>query len=108
MFTFRLIGNDEAARAYTMIEPIKRTLGEIDELMRYRNYQPAIDRITEVIEVRIRFFLERMLPLEEASRHENLYTYLLYILILASSMVSKATRITCRRLYGCREYYTRN
>ena len=68
MFTFGLIGNDEAARAYTMIEPIKRTLGEIDELMRYRNYQPAIDRITEVIEVRIRCFLERMLPLEEFYR----------------------------------------
>ena len=49
-----------------MIEPIKRTLGEIDELMRYRNYQPAIDRITEVIEVGVRIFLEGMLPLQGA------------------------------------------
>lgn len=43
-------GNDEAAQAYTMIEPIKETLWQIDDLMKYRNYQPAIDKITEIIE----------------------------------------------------------
>jgi len=42
--------NDEAAQAYTMIEPIKETLFQVDDLMKYRNYQPAIDRITEIIE----------------------------------------------------------
>ena len=35
-----------------MIDPIQRTLDDIEELMKYRNYQPSIDKITEVIEVR--------------------------------------------------------
>jgi len=43
-------GNEEAVRAYTMIDPIQRTLDDIEELMKYRNYQPSIDKITEVIE----------------------------------------------------------
>jgi len=43
-------GNDEAAMAYTMIEPIKQTLFEVDNLMKYRNYQPVVDKITEIIE----------------------------------------------------------
>jgi len=43
-------GNDEAAQLYTMIEPIKKTLWEVEDLMKYRNYQPAVDRITEIIE----------------------------------------------------------
>lgn len=43
-------GNEEAVRAYTMIDPIQRTLDDIEELMKYRNYQPAIDKITEVLE----------------------------------------------------------
>ena len=47
-----VVGNEEAVRAYTMIDPIQRTLDDIEELMKYRNYQPAIDKITEVIEVR--------------------------------------------------------
>ena len=47
-----VIGNEEAVRAYTMIDHIQRTLDDIEELMKYRNYQPAIDKITEVIEVR--------------------------------------------------------
>ena len=45
------LGNEEAVRAYTMIDPIQRTLDDIEELMKYRNYQPSIDKITEVIEV---------------------------------------------------------
>ena len=45
------IGNEEAVRAYTMIDPIQQMLDDIEELMKYRNYQPAIDKITEVIEV---------------------------------------------------------
>ena len=36
--------------AYTMIEPIKQTLFEVDNLMKYRNYQPVVDKITEIIE----------------------------------------------------------
>ena len=44
-------GNEEAVRAYTMIDPIQQMLDDIEELMKYRNYQPAIDKITEVIEV---------------------------------------------------------
>jgi len=43
-------GNDEAAMAYTMIEPIKQTLFELESLMKYRNYQPVVDKITEIIE----------------------------------------------------------
>ena len=44
-------GNEEAVRAYTMIDPIQQMLDDIEELMKYRNYQPAIDKITEVLEV---------------------------------------------------------
>jgi len=43
-------GNEEAVRAYTMIDPIQQMLDDIEELMKYRNYQPAIDKITEVLE----------------------------------------------------------
>merc|ERR1719510_2580331 len=43
-------GNEEAVRAYTMIDPIQQALDDIEELMRYRSYQPAIDKITEVLE----------------------------------------------------------
>ena len=51
-YAFNTLGNEEAVRAYTMIDPIQRTLDDIEELMKYRNYQPSIDKITEVIEVR--------------------------------------------------------
>ena len=50
--TVRTAGNEEAVRAYTMIDPIQQMLDDIEELMKYRNYQPAIDKITEVIEVK--------------------------------------------------------
>ena len=42
--------NDEAAQAYTMIEPIKDTLFSVEDFIKYRNYQPAIDKLTEIIE----------------------------------------------------------
>ena len=51
MFHSESTGNEEAVRAYTMIDPIQQMLDDIEELMKYRNYQPAIDKITEVLEV---------------------------------------------------------
>ena len=36
---------------YVTIEPLQKSLREIDDLMSYKNYQPAIDRLTEIVEV---------------------------------------------------------
>ena len=53
-----------------MIDPIQQMLDDIEELMKYRNYQPAIDKITEVLEVgkfnllNICFFPEWFMSLE--------------------------------------------
>ena len=38
-------------RMYVTIEPLQKSLREIDDLMSYKNYQPAIDRLTEIVEV---------------------------------------------------------
>ena len=39
-----------------MIDHLQRELDDIEELMKYRSYQPAIDKITEVLEVRLIFW----------------------------------------------------
>lgn len=51
--------------AYTMIEPIKQTLFEVDNLMKYRNYQPVVDKITEIIE-QVSAFLFLYAPREKS------------------------------------------
>ena len=43
-------------RLYTSVEPLQQTLREVEDLMMYKNYQPAIDRLTEIVEVRIQIF----------------------------------------------------
>jgi len=42
--------NEEATRLYVSIDPLEQTLREIDDLMSYKNYQPAIDRLSEIVE----------------------------------------------------------
>merc|ERR1712045_631408 len=42
--------HEEATRLYTSVEPLQQTLREVEDLMMYKNYQPAIDRLTEIVE----------------------------------------------------------
>merc|ERR1712018_436839 len=42
--------NEEATKMYVTIEPLQKSLREIDDLMSYKNYQPALDRLTEIVE----------------------------------------------------------
>ena len=44
-------GNEEANRMYTLVEPLQRSIQEVIDFMSYKNYQPAIDRLTELVEV---------------------------------------------------------
>ena len=46
-------GNEEANRMYTLVEPLQRSIQEVIDFMSYKNYQPAIDRLTELVEVRL-------------------------------------------------------
>ena len=46
-------GNEEANRMYTIIEPLQKSLEEVNSFISYKNYQPAIDRLTELVEVKI-------------------------------------------------------
>lgn len=43
-------GNDEAAKMYTNIEPLQKSVEEVHQFMQYKNYQPAIDKLTELVE----------------------------------------------------------
>ncbi len=45
-------GNDEANRLYISVGPLQKSVEEVYQFMQQRNYQPAIDRLTELVEVR--------------------------------------------------------
>merc|ERR1711971_270921 len=42
--------NEEASRMYVSIEPLQRSINEIQDFIMYKNYQPALDRLTEIVE----------------------------------------------------------
>merc|ERR1739838_1118763 len=42
--------NDEASRMYTIIEPLQKSINEVQDFILYKNYQPALDRLTEIVE----------------------------------------------------------
>jgi len=42
--------NEEATRMYTSIEPLQKTIQEIQDFISYKNFQPALDRLTEIVE----------------------------------------------------------
>merc|ERR1719219_1443405 len=42
--------NEEATRMYTSIEPLQKTIQEIQDFIMYKNFQPALDRLTEIVE----------------------------------------------------------
>lgn len=46
--------NEEANKLYVQIDPLQKSIQEIRTFVEGRNYQPALDRLTEVIEVRKR------------------------------------------------------
>ena len=37
-------------RMYTSIEPLQKTIQEIQDFISYKNFQPALDRLTEIVE----------------------------------------------------------
>jgi len=43
-------GNEEANRMYTIIDPLQKSIEEVNAFMQYKNYQPALDRLTELVE----------------------------------------------------------
>ena len=45
--------NEEANRMYTIIEPLQKSLEEVNSFITYKNFQPAIDRLTELVEVKV-------------------------------------------------------
>ena len=46
-------GNDEANKLYVQIEPLQVSIREIRDFIASKNFQPALDRLSEVIEVKI-------------------------------------------------------
>jgi DnaJ family protein C protein 3 len=42
--------NDEATKIYTIIEPLQKAINEVQDFILYKNYQPALDRLTEIVE----------------------------------------------------------
>jgi tetratricopeptide (TPR) repeat protein len=44
--------NEEANKLYVQIEPLQVSVREIRDFMASKNFQPALDRLSEVIEVR--------------------------------------------------------
>merc|ERR1719219_287966 len=42
--------NEEASRMYVSIEPLQKTILEIQDFISYKNFQPALDRLTEIVE----------------------------------------------------------
>ena len=46
-------GNDEANKLYVQIEPLEVSIREIRDFIASKNFQPALDRLSEVIEVKI-------------------------------------------------------
>ncbi len=45
--------NEEATKLYVQIEPLQKSIQEIRDFVANKNFQPALDRLTEVIEVRV-------------------------------------------------------
>ena len=45
-------GNDEANKLYVQIEPLQVSIREIRDFIASKNFQPALDRLSEVIEVK--------------------------------------------------------
>jgi len=43
-------GHDEANRLYVSVDPLKKSVEEAHNLVAYKNYQPAIDRLVELVE----------------------------------------------------------
>merc|ERR1719232_1600408 len=43
-------GNDEATKLYVSIEPLKKAIHEVEDFILYKNFQPALDRLTEIVE----------------------------------------------------------
>ena len=35
---------------YTIIEPLQKAINEVQDFILYKNYQPALDRLTEIVE----------------------------------------------------------
>lgn len=47
--------NEEANKMYVMVEPLQRSIAEVHDFMANKNYQPAVDRLTELVEVCLSF-----------------------------------------------------
>ena len=45
-------GNDEANKLYVQLEPLQVSIREIRDFIASKNFQPALDRLSEVIEVK--------------------------------------------------------
>ena len=43
--------NEEANKMYVSVEPLQRSIAEVNDFMATKNYQPAVDRLTELVEV---------------------------------------------------------
>merc|ERR1712223_2204537 len=42
--------NDEATKMYVSIEPLRKAIDEVQDFIIYKNFQPALDRLTEIVE----------------------------------------------------------
>merc|ERR1712241_1066655 len=42
--------NDEATKMYVSIDPLKKAIDEVQDFIMYKNFQPALDRLTEIVE----------------------------------------------------------
>jgi len=42
--------NEEASKMYIIIEPLQKAINEVQDFLLYKNYQPALDRLTEIVE----------------------------------------------------------
>merc|ERR1711935_653609 len=42
--------NEEASKMYIIIEPLQKAINEVEDFILYKNYQPALDRLTEIVE----------------------------------------------------------
>ena len=62
--------NEEANRMYTIIEPLQKSLEEVNSFITYKNFQPAIDRLTELVEVKVNLLSKNV------SLNVNFYMYL--------------------------------
>jgi len=42
--------NEEASRLYVNIDPLLKTINEVQDFILYKNFQPALDRLTDLVE----------------------------------------------------------